>query len=201
MKFKAPPPRHDAQVSFTDQAKSRRGGACARLALLGCGSLVAVLVLLAVLGTLLKQSETARDDPPAKPELSPVKKSSEKPLRRKIDDLVGSWHYDPSDEQKRFASDMGKTAGPLVYTFRRNGTYQATGAPLSGRDYVESGRYVFDGSTLELHREGVGGKKAPVYERTGRYLINFEDDGEAFVGASNFGEWIFAGDSVKFRKR
>lgn len=115
--------------------------------------------------------------------------------------LVGTWDFVPSPEQSELAAAMNKTAGPLTYTFSRDGAYTAVGGPLSGKEYLEEGTYEFDGHTLSLHRKGVGGMRAPVYERTNRNVVRFEDDGSVLVGDTEFGNWLFMGEAVRFRKR
>jgi hypothetical protein len=95
---------------------------------------------------------------------------------------------------------MGKSAGPLQYTFGRGG-YIAFGGPLSGRDYIETGEYELNGPTLVFHRKSVGGKQAPIYERSTSTTIRFEDGENTIVATNDFGGWSFAGDEVRFTRR
>ena len=115
-------------------------------------------------------------------------------------DLAGTWNFVPSQEQTEFAGDMGKTAGPLKYTFNRDNSYSAKGGPLSGKDYREEGVFEFDGQTLLLHRKSVNGERSPVYERSSKNTIRFENDGNIIVGGSDFGDWLFTGPEVRFRR-
>lgn len=160
-------------------------------------------------GTARSGEEGTESAPPtakeSESERQPVVETPRAPTSPKpaysMSHLVGTWDFAPSPAQSEFAAAMNKTAGPLTYTFERGGAYKAVGGPLSGKDYAEEGTYEFDGRTLSLHRKGVGGTRAPVYERTNRNVVRFEDDGSTLVGDTKFGNWLFMGEAVRFRKR
>lgn len=116
------------------------------------------------------------------------------------DSLVGTWDYVPSAAQVQFAREMGDTAGPMTYTFDPDGTYTSVGGPL-GRNVPQEGWWAFDGRKLSLHRKGVGGRKAIVYERTTHAAVSWESDGTILVVEEGFDNWIVAGDEIRFRKR